>query len=1010
MRSNELVRGQAKRLGAKVLRPTALAMAIGVFMASTALAQSSEGAIYGVGKAGTAVTVTSIETGQTRQVQTDSTGNFSLAKMAPGRYKISAGGVTQEVTVSMGSNTTVDLNASQQLQAVTITGARQRAAIDVKSVESNTVFTQEQIQELPLGRNPNAVAILAPGVIRGDSDMGSGNLPSFGGASVAENGYYINGFDVTNIRNFLAYAELPFDAIAEQQIKTGGYGAEYGRSLGGVISLATKRGTNEWKGGVAGYWTPSALRSQGHNVLNKEPESAGNYFIFSEADKSGGFSSNIYAGGPLVKDKLFMFGLIEMPKYTFNNFSKDQSIRTTSSAPNGILKLDFTPNDTHRLELTAINNKSKVKIEDYQNASLYSITNDGVASISEETAGGSVLIAKYTGYLTDNLTVSGLLGKVHDQRPLVTGARTAGLDCPVVYTSTPTFPTYAGCWTEPWPSVGGRDAAAPPTDDDNRRAFRFDIDYKIGKHTIRAGVDNQTFSSYEAGGSSYTGGKYWAYFNVGASGNVNGVSLPVGTPYVRERIYNTTSGAYEVINTAKYIEDSWQVNKNLMLYGGLRWESFDNKNGDGESFVKANNLLAPRVGASWNVNGDSSLKVFGNAGRYFIPVASNTNIRATRGEIFTHTFFTYTGMDPVTAAPLGLTQIGEVSDPYGLDGSLPNPATIADMNLSPMSQDEFIFGFQRAVSKGLTVGAKLTKRKLNNGMDDYCDHKAIADWVKANINAAFVDNLAPCMMVNPGRDVTLQIDTQNDGNLVKTTIPASVTGLSPFTRNYNALELSFNRAFDGKWGLAGSYTLSGSKGTGEGYVNSTINQDDAGVSQDFDFGAFDDGADGYLPNDRRHQIKLFGTVGITDNWRLGVNFSAQSGRPKSRIGFAPCTAASSTACGYYGYSSASTFYYLNEAGETVLGKRGNAGRTPWTNQIDLQAAYTKKLSGNQKLTLQVDVFNIFNNSKPLEYYEINDYSRATTIVGLTGRLNANYGNPTSWQTPRYFRFTGRYEF
>jgi hypothetical protein len=132
-----------------------------------------------------------------------------------------------------------------------VSANRGRSIIDVRSVESNTVFTQEQIRNLPVARDVNSVALLAPGVVKGDAGLGAGGIPSFGGASVAENGYYINGFDVTNIRNFLSYADLPFDAIGEQQIKTGGYGVEYGRSLGGVISLSTKRGTNEWKGGTS---------------------------------------------------------------------------------------------------------------------------------------------------------------------------------------------------------------------------------------------------------------------------------------------------------------------------------------------------------------------------------------------------------------------------------------------------------------------------------------------------------------------------------------------------------------------------------------------------------------------------------------------------------------------------------------------------------------------------------------------------------------------------------------
>ena len=341
------------------------------------------------------------------------------------------------------------------------------------------------------------------------------------------------------------------------------------------------------------------------------------------------------------------------------------------------------------------------------------------------------------------------------------------------------------------------------------------------------------------------------------------------------------------------------------------------------------------------------------------------------------------------------------------DGSLALPATIADINLSPMSQDEYILGFQKAVAKGWTAGVKYTHRKINNGMDDWCDPASAGAWMKANGYPNFdYATMAGCMMVNPGRDVTLMMDARNDGVLVPVTIPASATGLTLYTRTYDALEFSFEKAFDGKWGLAGSYTYSRSKGTAEGYVNSTINQEDAGVSQDFDFGKFTDGSDGYLPNDRTHAIKLYGTYGISENFRIGANMNATSGRPVSRIGFVPST----TPGGAAGYTTASTYYYLNSAGVTVLGYRGMEGRTPWSSTLDLQAAYTMNMGSKNKLTLQADVFNVFNSQQALEYNEINDYSRATTTVGTPGRVSLNWGNPTTFQAPRSVRLTARYEF
>lgn len=256
----------------KACRRTALAVAISLGFAGAAQAQSAEGTLFGSAAAGATVSIVNLDTGLQRQAKAEAGGNFVFSKLPPGRYRVTSGSVTREVEVALGSGTQVKLTV-QEMERIEISGRATRTSIDVTSVESNTVFTAEQLRALPVARNIDAVALLAPGVVKGDADLGDrGGLPSFAGASVAENGYYINGFDVTNIRNFLSYANLPFEAIAQQQIKTGGYGAEYGRSLGGVISLLTKQGTNEWKAGGAVYWEPQSLRSKGRKVANNETD------------------------------------------------------------------------------------------------------------------------------------------------------------------------------------------------------------------------------------------------------------------------------------------------------------------------------------------------------------------------------------------------------------------------------------------------------------------------------------------------------------------------------------------------------------------------------------------------------------------------------------------------------------------------------------------------------------------------------------------------------------------
>ncbi len=290
-------------------------------------------------------------------------------------------------------------------------------------------------------------------------------------------------------------------------------------------------------------------------------------------------------------------------------------------------------------------------------------------------------------------------------------------------------------------------------------------------------------------------------------------------------------------------------------------------------------------------------------------------------------------------------------------------------------------------------------------MDDFCSHMGFERWAADNGHKNFDSStMAQCLLLNPGNDVNLQMDLNNDGKLTEVVIPAKYLGLEKYTRNYSSLEFTAERPFNGTWGVAASYTLSRVKGSAEGYVNSVINQEDAGVSQDFDFAPLTHGSNGYLSNDRRHVFKMYGNYGLTSELRLGFNATVSSGRPVSCIGFVPESADDYDDAA--NYTTASSYYCLKSGGTSTLVQRGTAGRTPWTGSLDLQLAYMPRVAKG-KLTLQADVFNVFNSQKAVEFDERRDYSRDT--VG-EGKLNLNYMQPTSFQIPRSVRVTARYEF
>lgn len=986
----------------KRLRLKSIAVAMGMALATGQVyAQSSVGSIYGEAAGGAKITIENLDTGTTREISADSEGRYTFGQLQPGHYRVTSGGTTKDANVVIGTGTRVDLGDVATLEAVTVT-AQNVNPIDISSVESTTVFSQERIQSLPVPRDVTNVALLAPGTVKGDT--GFGNLASFGGASVAENGYYINGFDVTNIRNFISYASLPFDAIAEQQIKTGGYGAEFGRSLGGVINIVTKRGTNEWKSGASVYWSPASLRDDGKDVVNRNAEAFADgitKYVYRSDNEFDRLSYNVYGGGALIEDKLFFFGLLEGQDNSDDTYTHDDSTSTHDTDPTGLVKLDWNITDNHLLEFTGIRNKTQTEYKFYQRPeSRYAQEHEDLVDTYELENGGNVYIGKYTGYLTDDFTLSAQVGRLENTDSYRTTAPD-GADCPAAYDSRPAGNplNFIGCWNESAFTVGDR-AFGP--NKDVRRAYRLDAEWRLGDHLLRFGYDDEKFTSGSAG-TTYSGGIYYRYFTA-RTGRVNGVSVPVNSEYVRVREFQSNSSTYDVINTAGYLEDTWQVTENLLLYGGLRLETFENRNGDGISFVEADNLLAPRLGFSWDALGDSTLKIFGNAGRYHIPIAANTNIRASGSEVLTERFFTFTGINSTTGAPNTLGgQLGSTN----VNGSLvaPDPETVASTNLDPMYQDEYILGAQWAINDVWTAGVRGISREVKNGVDDYCSHDDIVAYVNDNGYPDYDGStLASCMIINPGRSLDIGIDVEGDGNLVPFSIPNSSLGLPDYIRKYYAVELFWEANFSETFFLQGSYTWAHSYGNIEGYVNSTLEQDDAGLTQDFDHPRFEDGAYGNLPNDRRHTIKLFGSYAINDEWRVGANLLIQSGRPVSCNGFVPLDGLNPDGDGgsLAAYGASSFYCRQGDGGPQVLTYRGQYGRTPWLYTLDGSLAYQPNWA--EGLTLQVDVFNLFNSGKVTEYSETGDLSRGDESI------NPNFLNDVNYQTPRSVRFTARYSF
>ena len=1007
-----------QRIG-RVKRST-LAIALGLCFSAGVQAQTNTaGAVSGHAAAGDTITVANPATGYSRTITVGADGNYRFAQVPIGQYTVTRNGSSpRTVNVNVGTSANVDYvsagGSPTSLDTVTVVGTGAINPIDVSSVESTTILTAEQIAKIPVPRDTTSVALLAPGTVRGDAAFG--NLASFGGASVAENAYFVNGFNITNSFRNLNFAQVPFEAIAEQQIKTGGYGAEFGRSLGGVINQITKRGTNEFHAGGNIFWSPEDLREDVKDVYLTD----GTLRQQNSEDSTWNYRASVWAGGALIKDRLFAYGLLSygyQENETWGSIVSSTNVSDEIDSPTWLLKLDWNITDNHSLEFTAFSDEQNTDQDVYSNRPGV-IERGPLVGTNFQEQGGENYILKYTGYLTDNFTLSALAG--HGEFSRSQHLRTAGgLDvryngdinstatgCPLITDARPQYRrditgTYASACNITGGTIDRSDSG------DERDQFRLDAEWQLGDHLLRFGYDRDDYTS--TAGVAFEGGFQWRYTTVDPDGVENS-----GDEFDRARQQFFQQGAtVEVKQHAYYIQDSWNITENFIAYLGGRWDTFENLNGAGESYVKISNQFGPRLGFSWDVNGDSTFKVFGNAGRYALPLTPSVAVRGASASLFSRESFDFDQtVDPVTGAPNNpVARPGTFIYLNSEDGRGKNPLTIASQNLKPMYQDEYILGFQKMLNDHFSLGIRGIYRDLKQAIDDNCDYTAIYEQAVAEGLSPLLPNpgFPYCRMFNPGQDAVFVTDVEGDGVLRTYVVPGS--RLSPEAkRKYTAMEFFV----DGNWDrffLQGSYTYARSIGNTEGGVKSDIGQNDTSVTQDFDYIELTTDTYGYLPNDRRHSLKLFGNYEITDEWSVGANLLVQSGRPLNCLGVldrdplrAPGTPPRPDTsdvpggdAGYDPHPYGSSFMRCNN----VPVPRGTRGRLPWTTNLDFNVAYRPAFL--EGLQLKVDVFNVFNSQKVTAVNEVAE-------VPETGLPSETYLQPVSFQAPRSVRFMVQYDF
>ncbi len=981
-------------------RKTLTALAVGSVLMMTApavIAADGFGVIKGHittdvgGDASNAtVTIKHESKGIVKETTTGANGNFSLKGLPIGKYTVTImkNGFyqvqEQHIEITVGNALTFDVALDAEnadVERIAVNGAR-ISRVDTSSTTTSQVISIKELNQLPVELDSTAIALLTPGSVAGDDGFGG---VAIGGSSVAENGYYLNGLNITDLRKGMGDIDLPWEAMAQTEVQTGGVSAEYGRFIGGVVNLVSKSGDNEWKFGAKAEYAPDSLAEPDLRVKNDGSIEEVEDGSWEETEY------NMWASGAILEDKLFFYALwnpnVEQETTAGETTTRDKEWDTNR----WFTKLDWYITDDHSLGMMAFSNEG-----DYSSTQ-YNRNEDGsrgdAIGLTESTYGGIGWNAQYTGYLTDDITLSAMYGEITQS----TKDNSGTLD----------QSTYEDYRSGSYERLGDWIGYGSSETEDKRITYRIDLDWVIGDHTLRGGYDYERLEIADI----YTphGEGWYTYYAAGAD---NSYGLAEGTEYADLRIWGKQS-ATENVHTAFYISDTWAVTDTVTINAGVRYSEFSNTTGSGDKYVDLDGQYAPRLGATWDVLGNGESKVYASYGRYFQPVSPNTNLRMASSAYDSHIV---SHLDAVNAD--GSPVLGnEIDRRIVADGSVPDADQLFNNKAGSMYSDEFALGYQQQINDDWAVGIRGVYRDLKQSIEDVSFNYGMNQWITDNYDANtwhagngetsaedyFVGGWFPTL-TNPGIGTEIYYDVDGDGVKETVNVNSDQMGFPEATRTYKAVELNFSGNVTEDFVLNGSYTWSKSEGNTEGLVRSDNEQADPGWTTSFDYPELMDNGEGYLPNDRRHNFKLYGVYNITEDFSVGFNSYLQSGRPINAFGVHPedqgyCVTAVEIVGRCYGrdWYGASSFYADGEAAP-----RGSMGRTDWVYNIDLNLSYTLDMADAGLLNFKLNVFNLFNfdGVKGVdEQYEFD-----------SGAKNERYGYADSFQQPRYVRASVRYDF